>query len=87
MTNDQMLALADQVFADRKNMSTFTFFATNVELIEFANLIAAAQRVEDADIAVNLDIEKAEDYDMNSPYFAGWERGCIDCAATIRGHK
>ena len=54
MTNDQILALADQVFADRKNMSTFTFFATNVELIEFAKMVASEQRVKDADFCLSL---------------------------------
>ena len=54
MTDDQMLALADQVFADRKNMNTFTFFVTNVELIEFAKMVASKQRVKDADFCLSL---------------------------------
>jgi hypothetical protein len=54
MTNDQILSLADRVFADRNNMSTFTFFATNVELIEFAKMVASEQRVKDADICLSL---------------------------------
>ena len=54
MNTDKILDIANTVFADRKNMSTFTFFATDSELIEFAKMVAAAQRVKDVDSCLSL---------------------------------
>jgi len=51
-------------------------------LEEFAALIVK----ECANAILENDIEKADNYDANSPFFAGWERGCIDSASVIKEH-
>jgi hypothetical protein len=35
-------------------------------------------------VIVTTDIEKAEWYEVNSPYYVGWERGILDSVAILR---
>jgi hypothetical protein len=35
-------------------------------------------------VIVTTDIEKAEWYEANSPYYLGWERGILDSIAVLR---
>lgn len=39
-----------------------------------------------ANVILNNDVEKQENYEVNSPFFSGWERGVIDSAVAIKEH-
>ena len=76
ITNEEILALANAHFQDRKKntLPTFTFMTVDEELIAFARLIEQATREADARIC------------LETPHKAR-EAGNIKCAEAIRRQK
>lgn len=82
--NKRIEALLEQAL-DQAVPETWT--TLNLEQVgkiteKFAELIVR----ECANIILNNDIEKQEDYGVNHPYFGGWERGVIDSCQIIKKH-
>ena len=65
-----------------KQMITERGMYHDSELYEIAEAVVR----ECAEVILNNDIEKQEDYGFNHPYFGGWERGVIDSAQVIKKH-
>jgi hypothetical protein len=61
-----------------------TFELPPTKLIEFANLIAAAEREECMNVCEDKRSDPDECKDYEDTYADGWMDGCNSCAAAIR---
>lgn len=80
--SERILELADKVYSENQFMMGLN---SNIP-DQFCLLFAEAIIRECADIILNNDIEKQEDYGFNHPFFGGWERGVIDSCQIIKKH-